>query len=450
MSEHGIEAPKMNPTEALLRFERALRACKSLRELRFVAVNEGFGVVRYDQAVLWEPDAFGRVLPAAISGLAENETESPYAHWLGRVCGWARDRDGERTVRIAPHDLPEAIARDGAEWQLAHAVHSRLESPDGRVLGGLWTMRAGPFGDAELARLDWIANAVAFSLWAWRRDDEGGRRILRGMIGRWQTALLAAAIVGAGMLPVELSALAQAEVTPIAPMPVTAPIDGVVARVLVTANQPVHRGDPLVQLDDTVTRNRLLVAQKALETARADLQRASSRAFAEDAGKAEIQLLDARVRERVAEVNYLAELLARLRIVAPQDGVAVFADAEQWRGRPVQTGERIMILADPGRVGLTVYLAPDDALHLEPGAPVRMYLNTAPLDSHIGKVTQTSYETGRTPEGVPAYILKAEFTGSVAPRVGLKGTAKVYGDPAPLAYHVLRRPLRYITAAIGL
>ena len=115
----------------------------------------------------------------------------------------------------------------------------------------------------------------------------------------------------------------------------------------------------------------------------------------------------------------------------------------------MQTGERVMTIADPQRVGLTIYLAPSDALALEAGAPVKMYLNTAPLAALPASITQTSYEVTRSPEGPLAYVLKADLRGGEA-RIGLKGTAKLFGSPAPLAYHVLRRPLAQVRATMGI
>ncbi|MDT1817696.1 HlyD family secretion protein, partial [Acinetobacter baumannii] len=92
----------------------------------------------------------------------------------------------------------------------------------------------------------------------------------------------------------------------------------------------------------------------------------------------------------------------------------------------VQTGERLMTLADPAQALLTVYLAPEDAIALDPGADVRAYLNVAPLSSYAAQVTQASYEAGTSPEGTPAYVIKAAFApGETVPRLGLKGTAKV-------------------------
>ncbi|MGK5054946.1 hypothetical protein [Janthinobacterium sp. RB2P8] len=66
----------------------------------------------------------------------------------------------------------------------------------------------------------------------------------------------------------------------------------------------------------------------------------------------------------------------------------------------------------------------------------------APLGTVAGVLTQSSYEPTLSGEGVVAYHLKADLApGEPVQRIGLKGTAKLYGGWAPLICHVLRKPL---------
>jgi len=51
-----------------------------------------------------------------------------------------------------------------------------------------------------------------------------------------------------------------------------------------------------------------------------------------------------------------------------------------------------------------------------------------------------------------AYRLRARFVdddGATPPRVGLKGTAKLYGETVPLAVYLFRRPLAAIRQHLG-
>ena len=143
-------------------------------------------------------------------------------------------------------------------------------------------------------------------------------------------------------------------------------------------------------------------------------------------------------------------MLDRYSISAPQGGLAIFADAEEWRGRPVQPGERIMVVADPSMVEVTVYVPPEDAVQLELGSEVSMFLNVDPLSPLKAKIVQTSYETITMPDNSLAYVVKAQLAPGALPRIGLRGTAKVYAEEVSLGYDLLRKPILSMRKSLGL
>ena len=216
-------------------------------------------------------------------------------------------------------------------------------------------------------------------------------------------------------------------------------------------NQVVKADEAVAELDDTSIRNRLAVATKAFDTASSDYQRAVNKSFNDEQSKGELLVLGSKVQEKSAEVAYLTELLERLRITAPQGGIAIFSDAEDLRGRPVQTGERIMLVADPSLVGVTVYLPPDDAVELDVGGEVTVYLNIAPLSPLKAKIIQSSYEATVQPDNSIAYVIKAALEpGAGLPRIGNKGTAKVYGKDVSLGYYLMRKPILFLRRSLGI
>ncbi len=450
MTEPQPAQKSTNIAAELLEFQRKLQACKSLRELAFVTVNEGFAVLRYDQAVLWQYDIRSQVEVEAVSGLAEVANEAPYVQWLVRAATHFIEAPGQPVVVTPLAELPEALAEDGAEWVPDQILHCALQSPEGHVLGGLFFARDEPFSEVERAVAQWMSAATGFSLWAWRRDYRPVRRWLRRTSTK--RLILGAALAAAllSFVPVRLSALAQAEITPVRPYPITAPVEGVVDAVKVQPNQIVGADEPLVVLNDTTTRNKLAVAVKALDIAKADLQRAINKSFSDEASKGELNVLDARVREKVAEVAFLSEMLDRYTISAPQGGLAIFSDAEEWRGRPVQPGERIMVIADPSMVEATVYVPPEDAIQLELGAEVQVFLNVDPLFPLKAKIVQTSYETITMPDNSLAYVVKAQLARGSLPRIGQRGTAKVYAEEVSLGYYLMRKPILFLRKSLGI
>ncbi len=450
MTEPPAETQSTNIAAELLEFQRKLQACKSMRELAFVTANEGFSVLRFDQAVFWQYDIRSNVVVEAVSGLAEVSAEAPYVQWLGRAAAHFSEAPGQPVVAAALADLPDSLAEDGAEWAPDQILHCALHSPEGAALGGLFFARDEPFGDVERAVAQWMGAAAGFALWAWRRDYRPVRRWLRRTSTKRLILAVALAAALLSFVPVRLSALAQAEITPVRPYPITAPVEGVVDSIKVHPNQIVGADEPLVVLNDTTTRNKLAVAVKALDIAKADLQRAINKSFSDDASKGELNLLDARVREKVAEVAFLSEMLDRYSISAPQGGLAIFADSEEWRGRPVQPGERIMVIADPSMVEVTVYVPPEDAIQLELGGEVSVFLNIDPLFPLKAKIVQTSYETITMPDNSLAYVVKAQLAPGTIPRIGLRGTAKVYAEEVSLGYYLMRKPILFLRKSFGI
>lgn len=436
---------------ALLQFEQRIKGCGSAPEVAFCAVNEIFDILRFEQAVLWRLDILARPSVKAASGLADVSPESPYIQWLEKLIRAMSSGKGEETRAYSIGELPEELVADGEEWCHEHMVLCPLVGPGDVHMGGMAIFRSEAFAPEEVEAAAWVARSVAYSLWAWRKESSGFFRLVRKPIVPASIAVLGVAIAALSLVPVRLNALAPAEITPQKPIPVTAPVEGVVKEIVVRPNQMVAADAPLVVLDDTSIRNRLSVSEKALDLARADLQRAVNKAFFDEASRTELQVLDARVREKAADVKYLSEVLGRLTITAPQGGIAIFQDAEEWRGKPVQPGERIMVIADPSLVSVTVYLSPDDAVELAPGAEVSVFLNNAPLTSLPARIVRTSYEATPTPEGTLAYHVQAELLpGHNFPRIGMRGTAKVYSDRVSLAYYIFRKPVAYVRRSLGL
>jgi multidrug resistance efflux pump len=437
----------------LLEFQQKLHNCKSLRELSFVSVNDTFSVLQYDQAVVWYYDIRGAISVSAVSGLAEIAVDTPYVQWLGRAIQFLLINRPDPVSALPFDEFPETLTEDGREWVHENILHCLLHSPEGKVLGGLFLNRHTTFEDQELAVARWVASSIGFAAWAWRQNSQKITHVTKAFEKRSVQYAVAAGIVLAavlGFVPIRLSALVPAEITPTKPFPITAPIDGVIRKIVIQPNQVVKADEAVAELDDTSIRNRLAVATKAFETASTDYQRAVNKSFNDEQSKGELLVLGSKVQEKSAEVAYLSELLEKLRITAPQGGIAIFSDAEDLRGRPVQTGERIMVVADPSLVGVTVYLPPDDAVELEVGGDVTVYLNIAPLSPLNAKIVQSSYEAMVQPDNTVAYIIKAALEpGSGLPRIGNKGTAKVFGKSVSLGYYLFRKPILFLRRSLG-
>ena len=435
--------PAADPLTAMLQLEARSRAVLTEAELLFVVANETWQLVPFRQAAVFRCDVFGRPRLRTVSGLAAVEDDAPYAQWLTAVAAavWPRVTNTQRVITV--RDLPESLAEDWNEWWPQHALACPLLAPDGERLGLVFYLRDEAWTEQHTVLLDRLHTAYGYALWALSNQAGRIRRWWRRSAAqrKWWRWLALVAVL-ALFIPVRQSVLAPAEIIALEAQAVAAPMDGVVKSFSVKPNQPVRKGQVIFTLDDTTLRNRRQVALKALEVARADALLAAQKAFDSPKAKGELGTLQGRVREREAELAYLDETLARVEVRAPADGVAVYGDPNDWIGRPVVTGERIVLLADPHDAGVLVWLPVADAINLEPGASMRVFLHVAPLSPLTAKLTQTSYQATLSPEGIACYRIRGALDPPNAEaRVGLKGTAKLYGERVLLAYVIFRRPL---------
>lgn len=428
--------------------QRALRA-EDLAELGFVIANETWHLLHYAQAVVFFPDTFGRCVPSSVSGLVSCADETPYMLWLRRV-GTALSGafEGRAPVRVAATMVDAELREGWEEWWPAAALFVPLAARDGRRLGFVLLLRE------EEAWSDEALGLAAMLAETWSHCAGAFLARRRSLADRWQRIarhprrwLLALALVL--ILPIRISALAPAEVIALQTEAISAPMDGVVSRFALAPNSPVKAGELLFTLDDTTLRNRKLVAEKALAVARANALAAQQKAFDSDKSRAELPSLIAQIKEREAELAYVEDALARVEVRAPQDGIFVYTDSNDWVGKPVVTGERIAQIAQPEALGLLMWLPVGDAINLELGADMRMYLQVAPLSALSAKLVQTSYQAVQSPDGVMAYRIRGRLEDSGDARIGLRGTAKVYGGWRPLVYWILRRPLGTLRQKLG-
>jgi hypothetical protein len=434
----------------LVQLVKRARHAATAQELAFVMVNETHALVPYRQAVLWRRDAVGGSGVVAISGGAVVERNAPITLWLGRAMAKLdSDRaDAPRVVSAA--DLSGALAEEWSDWLPAHALWVPLALDADHGFGALLLARDQPWNDGERHIVGELADGYAH---AWAGFLGGRRRSLLARLWSRRRSInlaIAAAVIAIMCLPITLSALAPAEVTAFKPTIVRAPLDGVVDHFAVTPNAPVREGQTLLELDPRAIQNKLDVASKALAVAEAEYRQAAQEALFDDKSRGKLAVLNERTEQRRADVTYARSLLDRIHVVADRSGLALFDEPNDWIGRPVTIGEKLLEIADPAEAELEIWLPVADAITLEPGAEVEFFLNVSPGAPLRATLRQASYEATLSSANLLGYRLKATFDDNAhMPRIGLRGTAKIYGEKVTLFYYLARRPLAAVRQFLG-
>jgi multidrug efflux pump subunit AcrA (membrane-fusion protein) len=424
----------------ILALQNQARAATDIDNLAYVLVNNAQPLFGYRHAALL---IAGKV--RAITGISVVEPHAPFVAFVESAANQLLTQG----LSDKPHVVNATLLKEQtlADWQnlsAGSALWIPLRDRQQVLFGGLWIAREQPWSEPEQALLTQLGECYSHA-WLALQPRKPWRL-------RWpRKKILAVAAVASLllMLPVRQSVLAPAEVVPLNGQVVAAPLDGVIAEFLVKPNQVVSKGDILLRFDATSIKAQADVAERSLNVAKAELKANAQRAFADADSSARIDLFAARVEQKRAERDYARELLARSEVRADRDGIAVFADAQRWTGKPVQTGERLMEIAAPNQAELRVELAVGDAIDLEAGSEVALFLDSDPLNRHAARLERLAYEAQTSAAGQLAYRLDASFA-EAPPRIGLRGTAKLFGQRVPLVLYLLRRPLAALRQTVGL
>lgn len=427
---------------ALLSLEQGVLATESLTETRFIIANETRKLAPFIQAVLFSGKSDESLRVSALSNISDVDRSTPFVAWAERLAAHVSANAPDASVSpLTPESLTPALRREWADFAPANLLWVPLFNRVHHRQGVLILGRDSSWSPQELALLSHLGCIYAFSLERFHRPSRFNWQQTRT---RNLTALTGLALLGLSLVPVRLSVLAPAEITPRDAYVVAAPIDGVITKLQVLPNQAVQAGDVLAEMESTDLKGLQDIAARAKDVAQAELKRAQQAAFVDPSRKAELGPLQAQLEMKQREYQLAQSRRQKAALSSDRTGVAVVDDPHAWKGRPVKVGERIMSIADPAKVELTVMVPVKDAIVLEPGSEVRLFLDTDPLNSLPATVQYVVYESTMSGEW-PAYKVRANLAVSVAPpRIGLRGTARIYGQKTSLFYYLFRRP---ITAA---
>jgi hypothetical protein len=435
----SVEAFESLATLQQLALEAGLS--ESLEQLAFRMLNRSVGYCRYDRAALWS-FAGPRCRLLGVSGGMRINPQSALVNEWRNVIAALRNRDAARVL------APDAFADGGRAWdRLAQRTRelSVLWLPiraDGRTVAGLWLERWSGERFAERDRTRCEPLALSYGV-AWRGVSRR-RGVVSRLISRRRciAALAAVAVVAIlGLVRVPLRIVSPCEVVPKDPLVVAAPLSGVIDEIPVLPGREVAAGDLLAVYDKRVALEEIKVAQEQVQIIRSDLQRARVQAFDDPQARAEIALLENRLEQERIRLGIAQHRVDQLEVRAPIAGTLMFDDPHEWRGRPVQVGQRLMMIVDPQRTKLRIWLPEHDNIDFDSRRPLTVILASDPRSSRPAALRFLANHSQVNGAGVVSFRAEAEWLEPQPDaKLGLQGTAVLYGRRAPLGYWLLRRP----------
>ncbi|CUJ94370.1 putative efflux pump membrane fusion protein [Shimia thalassica] len=228
---------------------------------------------------------------------------------------------------------------------------------------------------------------------------------------------------------------------------ISAPFDGYLVDQAVRPGDRVQTGDVLAQIDDQDLRLQLLAVESELAERQIELNAAVAGARRTDQA-----LLNAQIRQVLAQRDLLETQLSRTVLRAPFDGVVVSGDRSQQLGSAVARGEELFVVAPLGAYRLRLLVDERDIAELAKGQVGEVRFSAQPDEEYGFSVQRilsvADVSAGANRFGVEARMqaLEGENQGLLLP--GMEGVARVTIDTRLLVDVWTRDALNWFKLAL--
>ena len=432
----------------LIGLEKKTREAKTQDELNFVLANETRQIIDFVNSFLLLKAPTDKFQVKATSDLATVDRTAPLITYvenivnnsgvnLKEIQNLELDKVSKKLKVKKPKNIPENF------------LFIPIISPQKGLQGYLLLSRNEKFieNEIELSRHLSVTYGHAFNTFL---TDFSVKNFFKKYLFGSRSWIVILAIIFISIIPIKITSTAPVEVVPKNPILITSPFDGVVKNIVANNNDKVNSGDLLVLLEDTDLLNNYNLAKQSLQVSEKELLRSRQSSFTDNEEKARLAELVAQVELKKAEVESNGERLKNTKLYASQKGIAIVDQKNEWQGRPVSVGEKIMTVANPEKVEFLVWLPVKDSLIIRENSDVKVFLDINPIKPLEGKLLRASYEPSLSPEEVLSYKIGVSYEGEVPPRIGLRGTAKIYGSKVTLFYYLFRKPITFVRQLIGI
>jgi multidrug resistance efflux pump len=425
----------------LLQFEADIRRCVKNEELIFHLANQLNRLIPYEQVFVFTKKTPRKCYVVAASDLSQIENSSPLIRLLNKWASTMAPKDVSQTYGLTD------IVGESIDFPYNHAYWLPIQSETAQATHFLLLFSNKPYTEQQQALLNRLSAVYehAFRAVSAKKQPTSSRR--SGFL-LLKIALLTA-FFAVCTFPFPISVMAPVEVIAKEPFIVTAPFNGVIKKILISPNTKVQQGQILATFEDIQLRNEYLIEQQRLAVAKANFEKVQGAAFANSESAHELSIARAELSLALVEARYTREQLSRTQIRSPNAGLVIYNDKEGLEGKAVQVGERILQVAQVDKISYRIDLPVGQAIAFKDGARITIYLDSAPLGGHQAKLNSASYLPKVAADGIASYTLLAQPTEGSIPKIGARGTARIYGDNAPLIWHFLRRPVNAVRQWLG-
>ncbi len=440
---------QLNRLSRIFSFEKKLREAQSFVEIRYTVTNELRSITPFMYAFFgaWVNPSKFKI--EAISDIAVVEQTSATTTLAQKIIR-QKLKEGSpetHTFTLSKKDLIPARDENPLPDQFLWVpCLSTQKGPQAILL----LVRDEEWSEQEIEYIRHLSNSIGHAMGSLKENNffETAAKIIKKT---WFQFIVFAGITASMFYPVSLSTIGQAEIVPKDPNVINAPIDGVIKDVFVENNDEVSLNIPLISFEKTQLQNDYDLAEQELRVIETELLQAQQSSFQSKADKALLNQLETKIKLAQENVNYKKILLERSTISSPAQGIAVVKNKSLLLGKPFNIGETIMVVADPADVSVEILMPVKDSITIKKDARINVFLDSDPMNVLKAKVTKFSYEPEITSENLLAYRVTAQLLDlNNSPRIGLRGSAKIFGKEVKLFFYLFRKPIIFVRQTFGL
>ena len=432
----------------LIGLEKKSREARTQDELNFVVVNETRQIFDFVNSYLLLKTPTDKYHVKAVSDLATVDRTAPLVTFVENIINDQTSSNLKEIQNFEVDKISRSLKIKKPKNIPDNILLIPIFSPQRGLQGFLITTRNEKFNDNEVELARHLSLTYGHACNTFLTDFSIKDFLKKNFTGK-RSWIIILSIIFILIIPIKITSTAPVEVVPKNPRLITAPFDGVVKNIIVNNNDKINSGDLLIQIEDTDLKNSFNLAKQSLQVAEKELLRSRQFSFSNNEEKARLAELMAQVDLKKAEVESTSERLKNSKIYADKDGIAIVDQKNNWQGRPVSVGEKIITIANPEKVEFLIWLPVKDSLIIKENTDVKVFLDINPIKPLKGKLKRASYQSSLSPEEVLSYQISASFEGEEIPRIGLRGTAKIYGSRVTLFYYLFRKPITFVRQLIG-
>lgn len=454
-----MTSPKQEKSAAFLQYlaianQLVLKAlsAKTFEALKFILLNDTIHLIRYNRAILWSLESTVPK-PVGFSGQTKFKNASEMVEQLTLLAKNIpnKERPQQLTREGFPHlketwNAVEGEAQDSLVIWFPIKIREELKY-------GLWVEKWKAV-QGELPSQEALDLCATFLMPAYGFIMEKYvKRNIFTKLAKPSTylSLAAALLLLLFLVRIPLRIVAPCEVIPENPYVITAPLEGIIEEIVVKPGELVKKGNILFEYDKRAPMHELRMAEKQVAMVQSEVNRAMTLGNVDKKSLAEVVILKAKLEREKVNLDYAKHQAELLHFRSPIDGVVIFDNPEEWQGRPVKIGEKILTISDPEQSRIRVWLQEHDNINLDLNTPISIFLNINPIKSYQANLIYVANEATLSDKKVPSFIAEADWVDKPKDvKLGLTGNAILYGERVTLFYFIMRKPWGTIRNFLGI